>query len=882
MLSGILSSACAAVALATAAGSVPYGLSVEYRKNPVGIDSPAPRLSWKLPDAVGRQTAYEIEADGWRSGKDDSDQSLNVVWKGRSIGTSARVNWRVRVWDEKGAVSDWSRPASFVAGVMDSGDWKARWIGPNRIELVSPAFEKRFAVSGKVARATLHVTGVGFYEARLNGLKVGDKVLDPSPTEYRKRVLYSTYLLDDALRQGDNILTILVGHGWYDVRSDCHWKFNRAPWRDVPRTLAQLEIEYADGRREVVVTDGSWQQVASPVAFDCIREGEVVGVPPAAVKGRALLPLPAAEMPAPEGRLVAEAQPGAKVMRTIRPTAIHASTGGLYVVEFPEDLAGWVRLRLRGQRCGDVVTIRYDERINAGFTPAVRTFGDAHVREARPDPQDRRVDCYFHDPAASDIVLPGGGFQTDRFVCSGAAEETYEPRFTYSGFRYALISGLRTPPTADDVVACEVRTAFDVTGSFESSDATLDALVRMADRAYRSNFTDGVPTDCPHREKNGWTGDASLVCEMAQYLYENTAGYEKWLGDLLDAQRPKGDLPAIVPTAGWGYDWGTGPVWDSALWVIPWNLYCYRGDREALSRAYPALKRYLGYLSGRLDKDGLFRGGLGDWVAPNQKEAPSARFVESAYAYQAFRVAVCMARRLGAADEARAFAERASEVRTALRKRFLRADGVWDNGGQTAQSLSLTFAFFDGDVERRNMQTALVRAVERKDGHVDVGVVGMKHLFRALSEAGRSDLALKLLLNETPPSPTVWLKRGGTSLWEDWQDGASRNHAMFGDFAAWAYQCLAGIRLAEGGTPAVPDPFEPAFRAFTLAPQVVDGLDHVSASTETPYGTIRCAWRRNGESIRLSCTVPAGTTALLRLPNGEGKRLLPGKHELSL
>ncbi|MBQ8111814.1 MAG: family 78 glycoside hydrolase catalytic domain, partial [Kiritimatiellae bacterium] len=487
-----------------------------------------------------------------------------------------------------------------------------------REEIASPAFEKKFTVSRPVASAILHVTGVGFYEASLNGRKIGDKVLDPSPTAYDRHVLYSTYDLGGALKQGVNTLKVLVGHGWYDVRSIAVWNFDVAPWRDFPRMIAQLEIAYADGSRETVVSDGSWRQVESPVGYDCIREGEVIGAHNPAQPDFAAREIRAAEVPAPKGALVAENCPGAKVMRTIAPKAIHAFPDGTYVVEFPENFAGWVRMDVRGQKKGDVLAIRYDERVNRDFSPA----------------SVRRIDCHFRYTASQAVCAAGAKFQTDRFVSSGADVERYEPRFTYNGFQYVVLSGLRAAPRKEDITGCVVHTDFPAIGSFECSDETFNTLMKMGDRAYRSNFADGYPTDCPHREKNGWTGDASIASELAQYCYENTAAYEKWLRDIMDTQLANGDICCIVPTSGWGFRWGNGPAWDSALPVVAWNLWCYRGDRRALDAVYPALKRYVDYTS-TLAKGNLVRHGLGDWIPVERRHMPSTELTSSCYYRQA-------------------------------------------------------------------------------------------------------------------------------------------------------------------------------------------------------------------------------------------------------
>ena len=769
-----------------------------------------------------------------------------------------------------------------LGGVRDTPYGKALHL---REELASPAFEKTFTVAKPLSAAILHVTGVGFYEAALNGRKIGDKVLDPSPTCYDRHVLYSTYDICGQLRQGANTLKVLVGHGWYDVRSIATWNFDVAPWRDFPRMIAQLELAYADGTRETVVSDCSWCQVASPLGYDCIREGEVIGARHRNCPDLAAKPIPAIEVPAPKGTLVAENCPGSKVMREIAPKAIHAFSGGTYVVEFPENFAGWIRMDVRGQKKGDVLVIRYDERVNADFAPALPSVRNGlnatkavDVRKAESGRETRRIDCHFRYTASQAVCAEGAEFQADRFVSSGAEVERYEPRFTYNGFQYVVLKGLREAPRMGDIVGCVVHTSFPTIGSFSCSDDTFNTLMLMGDRAYRSNFADGVPTDCPHREKNGWTGDASIASELAQYCFENTAGYEKWLRDLMDTQLPSGDVCCIAPTSGWGFKWGNGPAWDSALPVVAWNLWCYRGDRRVLDAIYPALRRYVNFTSTKATGN-LVKHGLGDWVPVDRKHVPSIEFTSSCYYRQAAAILSRIAALKGLSDDAVRYGKLADDIKAAINAKFYKGGGVYDNGGQTAQAFPLAFGVVP-DGEKDAVAAKLVASVEATDGHVDMGLLGTKHVFRALSRIGRTDLAFKMLTNPTKPSPVEWIQKGGTTLWEDWNDGASRNHIMFGDFMAWAYQFIGGIQLSEkaGSCAAFPDVSATAFREVVIAPQFIEALTWVKASVDGPNGIIAVSWKRHGSKIALEVTVPPNTTAILRLPDQLDRRVGSGTY----
>ncbi len=747
-------------------------------------------------------------------------------------------------WQEKTdgfAHAAWTPVA--VVGAPDCPPWGKI---TRRFETVSPAFEKTFSVSKAVQAATLHITGVGFYEASLNGKKIGRKVLDPAPTKFDKRVLYSTYDLSEQLKRGENRLNVLLGHGWYDVRSVAVWNFDNAPWRDFPRMIAQLEIAYADGTRETVVSDATWRQVPSPMGFDCIREGEVIGKSRDGAPDLVKTVVMAEVVPAPAGALTAAALPPTVVAQTLKPVAVRESKPGVWLVDFGQNMAGWIRLTIAGQKAGDVVTVKYGEKLNEDGSLSMKG-----------------TDAHFRYPASFG-VLPGGWFQTDRFVCDGRAEQVYEPRFTYNGFQYAEISGLKAAPTSATVAACVVHTDFADAGQFACSNDLLNKLQRAILWAYRSNFVNGYPTDCPHREKNGWTGDASLASELAMYNFQNTAAYEKWINDLIDEQRADGNLPGIVPTSGWGYTWGNGPAWDSALVIIPWMLYVYQGDTRVLENAYVAMCKYVDYMTSRA-KDGLVSHGLGDWI-PVKTKTPT-EVTSTGYYYLDAQIVSRTAEVLGRAEDAKKYAALAGSIRDAYTRNLYKGDGVYSIGSQTAQSCALHQGLVPA-AERTKVEAKLVAAVEQAKGFPDFGILGSKYVFRTLSDAGRTDLAYAMASKDEAPSYGAWIKRGATTFWEDWGEGSSRNHIMFGDVSAWFYQYLAGIRLADGVSPVAQkaDSAAVAFKSFVIAPEPVEGLGWVNAEHESPYGVIRSSWKKAGGVFTLEVEVPVNTEAFVYLP----------------
>ena len=751
----------------------------------------------------------------------------------------------------------------FATVLVASVSWTAKWIGaPTNV--TDQAFERQFEVTRPVKSAVLHVTGLGFYEAYLNGRKIGDKVLDPSPTDYTRRVFYSTYPID-GLCKGTNTLRILLGHGWYDMRTHTAWVFDAAPWRSRPKALAQLEIDFEDGSHQVVSTDGDWDMVESPIAYDCIREGEVLD-------GRKTfgrrLGVKAAEVTPPKGTLESgDRYPAARKVGVVRPERVIELGNGRWLLSFPVTTSGWLRLVLRGLRSGDVVSIRYDENLGVEGNPAMPTEGN--WKDANYKVGARAIDCFFLKSGDESSSKRQAHMQVDRFISAGAAEEVFEPHFVYHGFRHVLIEGLRGQLTADDARAVTVQTDFAQTGSFACSDTVLTELVRMAMNSYRANFTDGIPTDCPHREKLGWTGDAWIASETGLAYFDVAVPYCKWYQDVLDTQRSDGSICAIAPTSGWGYDHYSGPVFDAVIGMLPWNLWQFRGDRAIVDVAYPALVKYLAYEKSLEKSPGLVENGLGDWNALIMSHMPDKEYVISCLYLRLKEIAAEFADLKGLVDDGRAFRDSAEETRRALRSKYGKGDGVYANGGQTAQALAIEMGLCTAD-ERPATARQLIASVEKTGCHVDFGLVGSKFVYRALSDVGRADLAYRMIVNPTEPSMTKWIGKNGT-LWEDWGQGFSKCHVMLSDFASWAQQHVAGIRR----------PLEPGYRRVLIAPVPVEGLSWARGQVETPCGLIASAWTLAKGRFELNVTVPQGTTATVRLPDGSAKEVGPGAHVLA-
>ncbi|MBO7741685.1 MAG: hypothetical protein J6S21_03945, partial [Victivallales bacterium] len=414
--------------------------------------------------------------------------------------------------------------------------------------------------------------------------------------------------------------------------------------------------------------------------------------------------------------------------------------------------------------------------------------------------------------------------------------------------------------------ACFVRSAFEECGAFESSDPVLNKLCEITRRSYESNFT-GIPTDCPHREKNGWTGDAFLAAETGLFFYRSAPAYASWLQTVQDCQRPNGQLPGIVPTSGWGYNWGSGPAWDGAFVMIPWYIYLYTGDNTAVRDHYHGIRLYMDFLK-TLAENHIVKFGLGDWCHHDASRRLSAAMTSTGYYYQFAETVAKYAEMLGKSDEASSYRELAAEIAAAFHREFYRGDGIYAKGEMTALSCALYHGLVPVS-EKATVERQLIQMVESQACICDFGILGAKYTPRVLCDAGRSDLALKMIVQPEYPGWGHWLQLGATTLRESWKSDSSHNHIMFGDIAAWMMHYAAGIR---------PDEKAPGFSRVTLAPEWHCGLNYVRADYDSSAGMIRVEWRKNSTGFELQAELPVDGRVVL--PDGSSRLLTTGKNQI--
>ncbi len=696
----------------------------------------------------------------------------------------------------------------------------------------APYFRKDLDIVKSVKSACIHICGPGYHELRLNGRKVGDHVLEPNFTDYTKRALYVTYDVADALNQGENALGVILGNGWYNSGARDVWDFDRAPWRNTPRFILQMKIEYVDGSVETIVSDATWSTSTGQITFTGIRNGETFDArlenPGWDTPGYADQEWHSAlEVDGPAGKLVAQNTLSNRITKTLKPVGLTEPKPGIFVFDMGQNLAGWARIAVSGP-AGTSVTLKYDERLN-------------------PDGTLDQINWDF---------IYTGPFQTDTYILNGQGTEVWEPRFVYHGFQYVQVEGFPGQPTLDSLTACVIHTDFDEAGAFECSNELLNKIQQNTLWSYIGNFVAGFPTDCPHREKNGWTGDAGLAAETGLYNFNPQSNYTGWINDFADAQLDNGELPGIVPTSGWGY--GHGPAWDSAFILIPWYMYLYSGDTRILEEHFDAFKRYVGFLSSKAENH-IVSYGLGDWCPPIgnawDHEAPSA-LTSTAYYYMDCRIMADIARVLGNAADAARYAELAEAIKDAFNEKFYDSDnGVYAGEDQTAMAIAIYQGLVPPDQKDRVM-SSLLKEVDRHDGHVFCGILGTKYVMHALADNGRTDVAYGMANKRTFPSWGYWIEQGATTLWEHWDGILSRNHIMFGDISAWFFKELAGI-----------SPGAPGFKHVIVRPHPVCDLRWVNAGYTSMYGRIEIAWKSEHGSLSLAVEIPANTSADIYMPS---------------
>ena len=836
----------------------------EYRAEALGIGTPLPRLSWMVdadtPDWV--QSAYEIEmtdsksATTTSSGRIESRDSAFVPWPFGPLASRDRRAVRVRVWDQHDQRSDWSTAATAEVGLLAPADWTARFIAADLVEEQapgpSPHLRRDFEITKPIATARLYVTALGLYEVELNGARVGDHVLAPGWSTYNHRLRYETFDVAAQLHTGRNAIGAVLADGWYRGRIGFAGG-RRSIYGDTLALLAQLEVTFDDGSTMTVATDDSWRAAHGPTLMSGIYEGEsydarreLDGWSTGGYDDTAWASTSGLE--ADLRTLVARSGPPVRRTERIRPVAITTAPSGKTLIDFGQNLVGRLEIRVAGS-AGTTITLRHAEVLLDGelCTTVLRA-------------------------AAA----------TDTYVLRGNGTETWEPRFTFHGFRYADVEGWPGELTAGDVTAVVCHSDMERTGWFECSDSRVTQLHENIVWGMRGNFLD-VPTDCPQRdERLGWTGDIHVFAPTACFLFDCDGFLASWLADLALDQGADGAVPFVVPhvletllaTAVWG---------DAAVGV-PWALYGRFGDGGILRTQYPSMRAWIEHIVGLAGDDRIWDKWFqfGDWLdpaAPEDKPADGrtdGSLVANAYLCHSLDIMASTADLLGEKDDALRYAQIAGEARAAFAHEYVAPSGRVSSDSQTGYALALQFDLLADDKQRMHAGERLATSVRRAGHKIATGFVGTPIVCDALCSAGYASTAYQLLLQEDCPSWLYPVLHGATTIWERWDgilpdgringDGMnSFNHYALGAVGDWLHRTVAGLSSAE-----------PGYRRLRIAPLPGGGLTSASARHRTPYGLAEVTWRIERSTIHISATVPPNTSATVVLPDGRGTTIEVG------
>ncbi len=754
--------------------------------------------------------------------------------------------WTVLEFDD----SQWS-PAE-VVGPAGCAPWGDVSVNDEDRRLAARMLRKEFAVTKPVARAMVYFSGLGLSELYVNGKKIGDQVLSPGLTDYTKRVHYLTFDLTEQLDRGPNAVGVWLGNGrFYAPRAQAPMTMEGYGY---PKLLLQVAIDYEDGSRELVVSDGTWKFTTDgPIQANNEYDGEEydarkelpgwskVGFDDGKWQNVQIVA-------APGGPLVAEMIEPIRVIETLKPRKITEPEPGTFIFDLGQNMVGWCRLKVQGE-AGTTVRLRHAETLKGDGTLYLDNIRGAKV--------------------------------TDLYTLKGQAAEVYEPRFTYHGFRYVEVTGYPGRPTLDAIEGCVVHDDLDVAGGFECSQPIINRIYKNIVWGVRGNYR-SIPTDCPQRdERQGWLGDRSAECKGETFLYNNAALYSKWVQDMADAQKESGSVPDVCP-AYWPI-YSDNITWPSSLVIIPGTLLEQFGDLETIARAYPSMVKWVDYMSTFITDDIMPRDQYGDWCVPPEdpklihSQDPARKtagpILGTTYFYHCLTLLTGYATLLDKPEDAKRFTALAERLKAGLNKKYFKPEtGQYDNGAQTTAVLPLAFGMVPADARKQVFEHLVRKITEETKGHVGTGLVGGQWLNRVLTAGGRADLSYGFATNTSYPSWGYMVEKDATTVWELWNGDTadpamnSGNHVMLvGDLVIWLYECVAGIQS---------DPAEPGFKHIVMRPHPVGDLKWVKASHESPYGKIESEWKRDGSTFHWQIIVPPNTHATVWVPTRAGAEVL--------
>ncbi|MFX0082571.1 MAG: family 78 glycoside hydrolase catalytic domain [Candidatus Hodarchaeota archaeon] len=858
----------------------PFDLRCEYLKNPIELDTPFPRFSWILEheERNQSQSAYQIiissekslssseNGDLWDTGKVASETNINIEYNGKPLKSNNIYYWRVKWWDKGDSESKFSQISSFGTALLEESDWVAKWISKKEFvdestrkslqyksgerdliglireqdfkEVHAIYIRKEFNIIKPIKTAKLYICGLGFYELRLNGEKVGDRILDPAQTDYNKIALYSTYIISDNLQER-NAIGVILGNG----RCLVHYGY------DFPKLIVQIHIDYIDGTNEIIFTDENWRVSFGPIMENGMYYGE---------KYDAQLEMPGWDLPGFDEfswhpaalvngpKLISQLMQPIQITKVMTPQKLDSPQPGMYIYDFGQNFTGFVRLKVRGPR-GCKVKLRFAEILKEDGTLNTATNRTAPV--------------------------------TDVYTLKGQGEEIYQPHFTYHGFRYVELTGYPGVPSKESIEGYFFHSNVPKVGAFSCSNDLFNNIHTNIIWSQLSNLM-SIPTDCPQRdERHGWMGDAQLVCEEAMLNFNMARFYTKYLRDIQLAQLEDGSVSDVVPPY-WSI-YPADPAWGSAYITIAWYMYWYYNDIRVLKEHYESMKLYIKFLSNIAEKNILKIGKFGDWCPPMciiSKRTP-IDLVSTCYFYHDTLLLSKIAKILGNDEDGSYYAEKAIKIKDSFNQEFLMRTYKYikisfiDRAiSQTSNVLPLYLNMVPEDREQEILNYLINAIKGHYDYHIDTGIVGTRYIFEVLSDNGYPEIAYKMINQKTFPGFGYMIKEGATTLWERWEKLESsgmnsHNHIMLGSVDTWFYKTLAGIKS-----------LTPGWKNFRIKPYISKDMNYTQARHNSIKGLIYSAWEKTDLNFKLTVIVPVGCDAEVWVPiKDENSKVKEGK-----
>lgn len=800
----------------------------------MGVDVKSPRFTWEYDgtstDEITGCSIQLTDKDGKIVWQHDTSAVNRLVYTGPQLNSQAHYSWRIVARDSKGH-NHQSKTASFETGKMHLSDWNASWIsdGQDCDTEEAPIFRKTFAVDSPIRDARVYVSAVGYYEMFINGQRVGTSHLDPGFTAYDHRSLYAVHDITDLLQKGNNEISVTLGNGFANLQSRDAWGYEKAPWRDRPQLICEV---WNDGTL-LTATDATWQTSTGQIVYNNLYSGVHADrrVTPS-VWTSATVVDPKSQ------QLRWQSMPPVSETARLQPKLLQSCGDTVFIFDMGKNIAGVCDIKIKGY-AGTLVKIKHGELLKS----------DGRLEQGN-------LAIYYH-PTKEDEA-----FQTDCIILAGDKNgERFMPDFTYHGFRYAEVSSdAPIKLNASDVNGVMVHTNLPKNGYFKCSNPLLNRIYDATMLSYVDNIH-SIPTDCPQREKNGWTADAHIAIDLGLLNYDGITLYEKWMRDHIDNQHDNGNIAGIIPSAGWGYGDSPGPVWDAGLFIIPLAIYDYYGDISILKEMYPTMQCYLKWADSLVRDDGTLGCGIGDWL-PYSTQTPTD-FTSTLYYFVDYHLMARATELMGL--DATQFRQKAESIRQTLNTNFFdKEKNLYSNGSQAAQGIALYWGIPDEETASKVAEN-LNRMVIDNDFALDFGLLGSKSVLRMLTKYGYPETAYRMATRTSAPSWGYWIdKCGYTTLAETWTlspefRDASLNHVFMGDIAAWMTNDIAGLNF---------DPQNPGFKNVVIRPTFMDGLDFAEAEYHSIHGPVRSEWRRdsNGD-INLNVTLPHGCTATVILPD---------------